>query len=76
MTASEWHKIKNDGDPWQPTCWLQMARNEWVNEFINGNLYCISLQNVLDVLAQFAYRSTDTISDRILKELDLSQEEM
>ena len=31
MTVSEWHKIENDGDPWQPTCWLQMAHNddEW-----------------------------------------------
>ena len=28
MTVSEWHKIKNDGDPWQPTCWLQMAHND------------------------------------------------
>ena len=29
MTASEWHKIENDGNLWQPTCWLQMAHNEW-----------------------------------------------
>ena len=28
MTVSEWHKIENDGDPWQPTCWLQMAHND------------------------------------------------
>ena len=21
-------KIENDGDPWQPTCWLQMAHND------------------------------------------------
>ena len=28
MTASKWHKIENDGDPWQPTCWLQMAHND------------------------------------------------
>ena len=28
MTVSEWHKIDNDGDPWQPTCWLQMAHND------------------------------------------------
>ena len=26
--VSEWHKIENDGDPWQPTCWLQMAHND------------------------------------------------
>ena len=26
--SSEWHKIENDGDPWQPTCWLQMAHND------------------------------------------------
>ena len=28
MTVSEWHKIKSDGDQWQPTCWLQMAHND------------------------------------------------
>ena len=28
MTVSEWHKIENDGDPWQSTCWLQMAHND------------------------------------------------
>ena len=28
MTVSEGHKIENDGDPWQPTCWLQMAHND------------------------------------------------
>ena len=28
MTVSEWHKIENDGDPWQPTCWLQIAHND------------------------------------------------
>ena len=28
MTVSEWHKIENDEDPWQPTCWLQMAHND------------------------------------------------
>ena len=28
MTVSEWHKIENDGDPWQLTCWLQMAHND------------------------------------------------
>ena len=28
MTASDWHKIENNGDPWQPTCWLQMAHND------------------------------------------------
>ena len=28
MTVSEWHKVKNDGDPLQPTCWLQMAHND------------------------------------------------
>ena len=30
MTLSEWHKIENDRDPWQPTCWLQVAHSdEW-----------------------------------------------
>ena len=28
MTVSEWHKIENDGDQWQPTYWLQMAHND------------------------------------------------
>ena len=28
MAVSEWHKIENDGDPWQPTCWLRMAHND------------------------------------------------
>ena len=28
MNASEWHKVENDGDPWQPTCWLRMAHND------------------------------------------------
>ena len=31
MTASEWHKIENDGDPWQPTCWLHNDEWWWKN---------------------------------------------
>ena len=38
MTASEWHKIENDGDPWQPTCWLQMAHND--NDEFDRNHRC------------------------------------
>ena len=39
MTVSEWHKIENDGDPWQPTCWLQMAHNDDEDFDHKGILY-------------------------------------
>ena len=41
MTVSEWHKIENDGDPWQPTCWLQMAHND-------DDIYSLDVQKFFD----------------------------
>ena len=48
MTVSEWHKIENDGDPWQPTCWLQMAHNDDDNVLLNTQcdwITCTILQS-------------------------------
>ena len=51
MTASEWHKIENDGDPWQPTCWLRMAHNDDDDDNdksfrnLTGPQYCLGQQH-------------------------------
>ena len=60
MTLSEWHKIENDGDPWQPTCWLQMAHNDDETLPINTKLYTnpAGLQHTHNCTAPTYHRTT------------------
>ena len=48
MTVSEWRKIENDGDPWQPTCWLRMAHKDDDEAYISevGVCFMVSMHSL------------------------------